>query len=220
MAEEVSVGFNIKSFKDNVYDYGVAPANKYDVTIGLPPELQGVTMINGSGQRFNASDATSLLSFRAETAIIPPETVLTMDSYLHGIGPSTKMPYNSKIDDVTFRFIADSRGNAQTFWHTWINLVSNVSGNDNAVGAIGGLNLPPSYCVRYFDNISSKVTIVVYTSSSELIMIHNFYNAYPTSMGETRMSWGSKNTVTMIGISMTYREHTVERLGIGVNQQP
>jgi hypothetical protein len=153
---------NINDFKSS-FTRDLAKSSKFDVIIPVPVPL--------ILQRNKARN----LTYRCEEAQLPGRTLSTAELKI-GSSPNEKYPYGTTFTDIDLTFIVDDSMDQKTFFDSWINYIN------------------PSYSwnLRYKEDYASTITINQYDANNKKIYSVNLYEAFPISMNQMDLSWGSE----------------------------
>lgn len=202
------MSFNINRLKQNINDYGYLKNNKFEVFVQAPNFLQN-KRINVNGREINIKDINDLLRFRIEQVSIPGVSLMSSDVNRYGIGPTQKMPYNAQFSDINFSILIDRNTDLWDFWYTWTNSIFNFNGNEpNGNNIITGKRIP-TYTVKYKDDITSVMMIVMYNDLGETVKTVNLYDAFPSSLGSTTLAWNDGMSLMRLSVAITYSTYTI-----------
>jgi len=205
--------FNLNEFKQNISSSGWAPTNRFKIDVGIPNVLAGTIIPNNNGKQSSASSTTQLLSFRAEQVKAPGITLNSSDVYRHGVGVKEAMPYSGSYTDNTITFLSDGNGDIWSFWYLWLREIFQFAGNDQ-FSAGGNPNSLPLYDLNYKDDYVSRIIITVYNNDSSKVQIINMYDAFPISINDTSLGWGSNNQPLRITVGLSFKEIAIDGAGI------
>jgi len=212
--------FNIDTFKSSVAQEGILRNNRFDVIINPPAILQGSIIVNGAGG-VSTGDMSKLIKFRAEQFKAPGITLDTKNAYRYGMGPYQKMPYSGSYTDNSITFLSDGYGNMWNFWYQWIDSIFNFAGNDSASGSsIGGFNSLPSYQIEYKDKYATQMSVIIYNEMGQSVQTINMYDAYPISINDVELNWGTKNQPLRLVVGISFKEFTIEKSTVSGNYNP
>lgn len=207
--------FDLNEFKGNIGSSSVSPVNRFKVDIAVPNVLSGMLVPNNGGRGMSALDTTKLMSFRAEQVKAPGITLNSSDVYRHGIGVRESMPYSGSYTDNTITFLSDGYGNIWSFWYLWLREIFQFAGDDNFTGGTN-FNSLPLYQLSYKDDYAVRITITMYNYDQQPVQIINMYDAFPVSINDTQLNWGSNNQALRITVGLSFKEITIE--GAGINK--
>jgi len=139
----------------------LARPSRFDVYINLPPAILF--------QEFNAS---SLIE-RCETAHLPSRVLGTVDQKTYG--PVEKFPYMTSFTDLDLTFIVDGDMKTKMFFDNWLEYINPLGTND----------------YQYKENYSADIRINQYSVDNRLTYSVNILDAYPISVGQLDLDWGS-----------------------------
>lgn len=214
------MAFNINDYKQNVNQYDILRNNRFDVNITTPQILQGTSIVTAGGST-STGDISRLMTFRAEQFKAPGINLDTKNAYRYGMGPYQKMPFSGRYTDNILTFVSDGYGIIWNFWYQWMNSIFNFAGNDSATGSnIGGFNTLPSYQIEYKDKYATMVSVKVYNVRKQEVQTINMYDAYPVSLNDVQLNWGTKNEALRITVGLTFKEFTMERSTVSGSYNP
>jgi len=153
---------NINDFKSS-FVKDLAKSNKFDVIIPVPVPLV-----------LHVSKARAL-TFRCEEAQLPGRTLSTAELKI-GSSPNEKYPYGTTFNDIDLTFIVDDTMDQKTFFDAWMNYI-----NPNY-----------SWNLRYKEDYATVITINQYDAQNRKSYSVNLYEAFPISMNQMDLSWGSE----------------------------
>ena len=139
----------------------IARPSRFDVFINLPPAI-----------RFQEFNAASLL-YRCENAQLPGRTIGTVDQKTYG--PIEKFPYLTTFTDLDLTFIVDDDMSQKTFFDNWLDYINPLNTND----------------YQYKENYSADIRINQYSVNNQLTYSVNILDAYPISVNQLDLDWGS-----------------------------
>jgi hypothetical protein len=153
---------NINDFKSS-FTKDLAKSNRFDVIIPVPLPL--VLERNKARQ----------LTYRCEEAQLPGRTLSTAELKI-GSSPNEKYPYGTTFNDIDLTFIVDDTMNQKSFFDAWLNYIN------------------PSYSwnLRYKEDYATVITINQYDAQNRNSYSINLYEAFPISMNQLDLSWGSE----------------------------
>lgn len=199
------MAFNINTFKENVNSYGYAKNSKFEVFVQAPRILQNSTLnINGIQQ--TTDTINNVLRYRIDQVRAPGAFLLSTDTNRYGVGPTQKMPFNSQFSDTTFSILVDQRTFLWDFWYNWINAIFNFNGQEpNGNNLITGGRIP-KYTLKYKEEYSTIMMIVIYNDFGETIKTINLYDAFPSSIAEIPLAWNDTQGLMRLAITVTYSQ--------------
>jgi hypothetical protein len=153
---------NINDFKSS-FTKDLAKSNRFDVIIPVPLPL--VLERNKARQ----------LTYRCEEAQLPGRTLSTAELKI-GSSPNEKYPYGTTFNDIDLTFIVDDTMDQKSFFDAWLNYIN------------------PSYSwnLRYKEDYATVITINQYDAQNRNSYSINLYEAFPISMNQLDLSWGSE----------------------------
>ena len=198
--------FNIDSFKANIQTDGYIKANQFEV-IFVPPPILYNTNINNLGTPLSTILTASNMRFRIEQVRAPGVSLFSSDIPRYGIGPTQKMPFNAQFQETTFSILCDGFGDIWQFWYNWLRAINEFSGTDSS--RVGLANRIPRYTNEYKENYSTIMQIIIYDQYGNVIHRINMYEAFPTSIRESQLSWGDNQNLMRLAVSITYSSFTL-----------
>ena len=166
---------------------GLAVANRYQVTFGLPAALKRIMPEAGttSGQ---------VLNLMCDAAGLPGRQIATVDYQAQK--QSIKIPYAFINEDVTFTFLLTGDYYAKKIFDAWSESIIDFSG----------------YRVKYLaDHVSDiRVFQQVKGNNGDTIAYGIILkNAYPTTFSGIALDNASENTIQKYQVVMTYENFEV-----------
>lgn len=208
------MSFNISRFKSNIYEYGYAKNNRFEVFIQAPKFLQNKSL-KVNDRETSITSMNDLLRYRIEQVKSPSVSLLSIDTSRYGIGPTQKMPYNAQYFDITFSVLVDKNTDLWDFWYNWINGIFNFNGQEPGGNNIFTGTRIPNYIVEYKDEYATTMMIVIYGESGETIKTINLYEAFPSSMREVQLAWNDNVNLMRLALTVTYSGYSI--VGSNIN---
>lgn len=202
------MSFNISRLKENISDFGYLKNNKFEVFVQSPRIFRNARL-NSNGRESNINDLNSLHRFRIEQVNIPGVSLLSSDVNRYGIGPTQKMPYNAQFFDTSISILLDRNTELWDFWYNWTNSVFNFNGQESSGRNVISGNKIPTYTVRYKDDITSVMMIVVYNDLGETVKTINLFDAFPSSVSSTNLAWNDGMSLMRLNVAITYSTYTI-----------
>lgn len=202
--------FNINAFKFEIDTYGYLKTNAFEVFVFTPPILRDFEISN-AGTPFSPFSINRHLKMRIEQVVIPGMSLQSADVRRYGVGTVQKMPVAAQsYGDITLSILLDGFGEIYHFWETWMRKIYEFNGvSSSSVGSVG--NAFPGYVSEYKDQFSTDMQIVVYDHFGNTIKKINLKEAFPSSMRDITLAWGSEGLMRLqVGIS--YTEQTIENV--------
>ena len=182
--------------------------NAFEVYVFTPPILRDFELSN-AGTPFSLFSVNRHLKMRIEQVVIPGMSLQSVDVKRYGIGTVQKIPVGAMpYGDITFSILLDGYGEIYQFWTEWLRKIYEFNGvSSSSVGNVR--NAFPRYVSEYKDQFSTDMQIVVYDPFGNTIQKINLKEAFPTSMRNIQLAWGSEGLMRLqVGVS--YTEHTIE----------
>jgi len=176
---------NLNDFKSS-FVKDLAKSSKFDVYIPVPIPL--VLYVN----------QVKNLNLRCEETNLPGRTFATADLKI-GSSPVEKYPYATTYNDIDLTFILDDTMDHKVFFDSWMNYIS------------------PDYTwnLRYKEDYATTITINQYDAKNEKSYSVDLYEAYPISMNQLDLSWGSEG-YHKLNITFAYtswKNNSIQNLG-------
>lgn len=213
------MSFNISRLKENISDYGYLKNNKFEVFVQSPRIFRN-GRLNSNGRETNINDLNSLHRFRIEQVTIPGVSLVSSDVNRYGIGPTQKMPYNAQFSDINFSILLDRNTDLWDFWYNWTNSIFNFNGQEPNGRNITTGNRIPTYTVKYKDEITSVMMIVVYNDLGETVKTINLYDAFPSALSSTNLAWNDGMSLMRLNVAITYSTYTIVGSNVSNTLQP
>jgi hypothetical protein len=187
--------FNIDTFKSDIEDHGYIKTNHFQVWVGPPPIFRG------------SSSVFTRLKHRIEQVRVPGINFMSVDANRYGVGPTQKQPYNAQFNEISFNLLCDVNGDVWQFWHDWLRTIYNFT--PGTIPGSGQVTADATYALTYKEEYAGTVSIVLFNTLGAAIRRVDMYQAFPTSIREIPMTWEDQGSLIKLGVSMTYKEHTL-----------
>lgn len=189
------MAFNIEKFKEDIQSKGYIKSNHFEVMIA-PPQVgsNSITLLRN-------------ITHRIEQVRVPGINFMSADINRYGVGPTQKQPFNAQFNEVSFTIFCDAAGDIWQFWHDWLRAVYQFT--PSATPGTGQVTSDANYSVSYKEEYSTTMSIVIYDVEGNPVKRVDLYQAFPTSIREMPMSWEDRGNLLRLGVSVTYKEHTV-----------
>lgn len=182
----------MNNFISEVRNRSVARTNLFDVSLSIPPVM--------NGRVFSAIGPA--LSLWAESSQLPGFNVQTDSVKRYGIGPQESVPYSIQTNDLTFNFIGDGKGAVQKYFYEWMHRI--VRGDEDVrAQTVSGTGLAP-YEVEFKDQYACTITITSYNEQGQPVLIYELYDAFPKTMPDISMSWNDNSSFMQFGVTFSY----------------
>src|SRR6056300_236038 len=169
------MAFNIKDFTAGIAKSGLAANNLFIVRIGVPPAL-----IND-----NNSDIPQTLTLLCKAAQIPSTAIQTNPIQVNGMGNPERRPVNMTFNELPTTFMVDGEFRILRFFQRWQQMIINYDQNQLNSTVTGRL----PFQMGYKDEYVSTVEVITYSyNSSQVMYVHSFKNAFPTSIGDITLA--------------------------------
>jgi hypothetical protein len=120
------------------------------------------------------------------------------------------MPYNAFLHDTTFTVLVDKKSDLWHFWYNWVRYINEFNGTESTGRLTGPQSRIPSFNVKYKDDYSSTMQIIVYNQEGEVSSRVNLYEAFPSSVREVPLAWNDVGDLMRISVSITYANYSIE----------
>lgn len=217
------MAFSISEFNSQLNKHGVAKNNLFLVTIALPPALSrdlGVSPSPGAEPLGISPAADSSppklpvedLKFFCKAATLPELTVQTVDNFPNTFGTPDRRPSAMQFTQLPTVFMVDSNFKVKEYFHSWMQRIVNYD-RQSPMGFVDG-RLP--FEIAYKSEYSAGVTIEVYSYEQKAITYtYKFEGAFPTSIGETQVSWENAAEIMTLPVTFTYDTMIVPGAKVG-----
>lgn len=195
--------FNIENFKSNLDEYGYLQNNKYELWVNPPRMFEGASLTTESTQS-SPNDIMRNLKFRIDSVKAPGIQLLSADNNRYGVGPTQKQPFNAQFNELGFSFVSDVFGELWQYWYNWIREIYQFNGRDGNSDTLAG------YTSRYKEEYATFIQLIIYNNEGDIVQSFNFYDAFPTSINEVPLSWNDTNQLVRVGVTLSYKEFTIQ----------
>jgi hypothetical protein len=197
------MAFNIQSFKSNISSFGYLKPSHFEVGVAPPRFMQGAQLISSNGVSSVAS-MTDRLRFRIDQVVIPGASLMSSEVQVYGVGVQQKMPFNAFLHDSNFTVLVDKKAELWHFWYNWVRYINEFNGTETTAQLRN-----PSFNVRYKDDYSTTMQIVMYDDEGEVNTRVNLYEAFPSSVREIPLAWNDTGDLMRIAVSVTYSSYSI-----------
>lgn len=189
------MAFNVSKFRSAFsgakQEYVIAPSNYFEVQfMDLPRVFEEAFKKEGKDiQKTLATDSFRNMRFRCHHADIPAKQIAPM---VRGgfMGPNRQMPQGSTFAPVQLDFIETPRFNIRAFFDAWTELCEGYH-ND--------------YINEYYDDlIMPEINIVMFSRDGKKIARWTLYDAWPSSITHSSVSWDAVDSTITVGAEMMY----------------
>lgn len=193
------MGFDLQPFIENMSNFGTVLSNKYDITISMPPLLQGKAS-DASYSYIN--DFTNIMPYRALSCSTPGAAFLMNETNKWGIGPRIKQPYNVGFADIRITFLADSEGVIESFCGLWMNMTYNYSYSPGTMA---------TFVTNYRGDIASPlVNINKYDRQKNLISTYVLTDVIPTLFVPSPLDWNATDDLAKFTLGLNYTSYDIQ----------
>ena len=208
-------GFNIDTFKGNIFKTGILRDNKFEVLIEVPRFLVTQQASGLTATPFNTT--SSELRFWCEAADIPGIQVATHEVRRYGYGPFERKPFNVTFTQSSMVILGDAGGRNWDLFQKWIQYIHNFDyarqGNNGGIG-LGGLGVfETNYKGTAGDSYATNITVIVYDDAGKEKIKVKLIDAYPTFLGDIKLNWSNTNGFMRIPVTFTFFTWTNELTG-------
>jgi len=203
------MAFNIDRFKSNIDAHGYLKPSHFEVGVQVPNFMTGAFLNNNS--RLNSTNSLNdMLRYRIDQVKIPGASLMSAEVEVYGVGTKQKMPYNAFLHDTSFTVLIDKNSDLWHFWYNWTRYVNEFNGTESTGSLFGEQSRIPSFNVRYKDDYSSTMQIIIYNQEGEVSSRVNLYEAFPSSVREIPLAWNDVGDLMRISVSITYANYSIE----------
>jgi hypothetical protein len=198
--------FNINTLKSNIENNGYLKNHSFEILLVPPPILRNRNL-NILGSSSFIRSITNNLTFRIEQVRAPGVNIQVSDINRYGVGPTQKMPHNAQFQETTFSILVDGFGEIWQFWYNWTRSVFEFTGTE--ASRVGNASRFPGYVTNYKEDYSTTMQIVIYDMFGNAIQRINLYDAFPTTIRETQLSWNDNQNLMRLSVAISYKDYTI-----------
>jgi hypothetical protein len=198
------MAFNISEFSSNISRYGVLHQDKFLVFF-VPPLGTNLSTFSDIGDLINTFSTTRIIQLRAQSAKLPGISIRATENVRYGVGVPQKMPYNAQFQDTAISFINDRESNISRYFYSWMTNIVDFNGTSN-------FRKVPSYTVGYKDDYVTDIYVFVFDEYGNISQVVTMYDAFPNSMNDVSLDWGSSNTLMKLNIGFTYKSWSMDNV--------
>lgn len=201
--------FNVSEFSSRINAVGgLQKPSLFYVEIAPPPWMgknSGGSFLSGLAALGSALN-NSNLRFLCSSATVPGISTLFSDVRRQGYGPLERRATGVVFPNVDAVFYVDNRNSVLRFFHKWMQNIVQFNGDGSEVGMTKDFGMP--YEVGYYDDYVTTITIYFYdetAGSGFNIRRVQLREAFPLSVGDISLNWGSNDEVANMAVSFSYR---------------
>lgn len=178
------MAFNANEFRSS-FQRAIASPALFEMDILSIPD--GISIPDGSERR-------KQLKFRCQTANLPARTIGTTSRRTNGI-ERLEVPYGQLDQDpLTVDILATDGMDERKFFDQWMKQMTDPGFGNNA----------RRYQPLYHDDIVTTIEVKHFTKTGEIDYVVVFEEAYPTSITETELDWGSTDEILSFQVQFSY----------------
>lgn len=181
--------FNVDKFKNTFVTDPPSPAYFRFELLKMPPFIKNYPDLQ---RALSAESATDRLSVRVKKAMLPDQSLQTMQHSYYG--PLVKYPHENLTTDLNVEVICSHDMWERQFFTAWQNYIL-----DYGISARGA-----SYNIAYFEDYVSDIDIVLFDAEAKEIYRATFENAYPMQMGSVDVDWTAKDSIMSFYVTFSY----------------
>ena len=179
------------AFSGAKQEYVIAPSNYFEVQfMDLPRVFEAAfNKESKSIQKNLADESFRNMRFRCHHADIPSKQIATMNRGGF-MGPNRQMPQGSTFAPIQLDFVETPRFNIRAFFDAWSELCEGYHNN---------------YINEYYDDIiMPEINIVMFSRDGKKIARWTLYDAWPSSITHSSVSWDATNSTITVGAEILY----------------
>jgi hypothetical protein len=181
---------SLNDFKSS-FSNDIARQNRFDVVIPIP-----LTLIP-------FRDTARTLTLRCEKAELPSRTFATTEQKF-GAAPVEKYPYAPEYNELNLDFLVSGDMSEKIFFDAWLDYISPTY----------------SYNFKYKSDYVTTMQINQYDLTNNLTYSVNIIDAYPISVNQLDLDWGSENfhKLTVVFAYTNWQNNSIQSLGTSLLQ--
>ena len=172
------MAFNVETFKGRMSKKDLMRASSYEVFVNPPV---------GDGQGIRLS---------AETVSLPGASFMSVDNYKpYGLGKSHTIPYAGNLQAISMTHMVDADNDIVQLFYDWTNSIVDYGKNND-------------YLARYLNTYTAKpLMIFLYDLKGNNTKTYNVQDAFPISVDQMQMSWGSSDEILKLSVTYKFTEY-------------
>lgn len=183
--------FSINEFKSAVNAQGGLLKNNLFLTQIIPPPILA------------GASARDLILF-CDNANLPSVRLATDEGIMrHGYGPVENMPYKPMFAEVQLGFYGDGSGMVHTFFQEWISSIVNFDLRSGFESSNSRSGMSP-FEVAYKEDYATQIQMCVYNETQNNIIEIEIFEAFPLSIDDVQLSWGSNDEIMRINVRFSF----------------
>ena len=152
------------------------------------------------------ASVVNFYEFLCESVSLPGSTVATAQGRPLGYGPLMAAPMTTVYDPVTANFMMDNTGMLLDEMTSWQQRAVNHQYEPG--GALDESFGSSPFLVGYVEEYAARVEISTYTQAGAVISTYTLHDAWPSSIGTVQLSWSSKDQISVLPLTFSYRSWT------------
>lgn len=134
---------------------------------------------------------------------LPTRSIDAIDYKRFGYGTSDKRVQGGSYGDLVLSFFVANNGEPLTFFNKWLDNIfyTDVSAGGDAVGGKG----QDVFTIKYREQYTVQLRLLVHDKLQNQVLVYEFFEAFPTNIGDVTFEWGSTDSFGVVGVPFTYR---------------
>ena len=202
------MGFNTNIFRKNLGSL-ISPAH-FEVRIEGPDTVEIRVEADGSVTNVANHKFTSDVRFWATSAEIPGVNFVTQDTQAI-YGPISKVPYLRSYNDMTITFLETRTNELRrkfAYWQYKIGHIPQLQDAENTSNVRSGTE--NDFDFDFQDNYKARtMEIVNFDHAGKKVYRILLNDAWPISVGNISLDWGSKDTPMTFPVTFAYRYYNL-----------
>lgn len=179
--------------------FGGMRDNLFETAIDLPQFLSGSTNTSDTNTKLGVTESQTLRLY-AESVNLPGVNIGTGETRRYGFGPNVRYAKDVSFNDVAVSFIGDGAGVILKVFSNWMNGIVKF---DQTISPASGESTP--FFFRYKkDYVAPQFAITVFNERRDEVAVYNLEDAFPTSISDINLNWGSTNQLARFTVNFTY----------------
>jgi hypothetical protein len=194
-------GFDLKTFISTTAKLsGFINPSHFMVYVTPPKWLRSATSETKEFNNFG-----KILPFLCSGSAVPGMRITTAPVPHYGYGVAQPRPLRPTFENIQMQYYMDNQSVALDFFTKWIQKIINFD-----VDATGARSTSGAFYgeVSYMDEYQTTIDIYVFDSASARVLHVKLHEAFPVSIGDVRLDWGSSDQLALLDVAIAYKSWT------------
>jgi hypothetical protein len=187
--------------------FGGMRDNLFATQIGLPAFLSKASFQGGGigKNSVTGNKDEGLLMLYAESVNLPGVNIGTGETRRYGFGPTVRYAKDISFNDISVNFIGDGAGVILKVFSEWMNGIVKF---DEYLSPSNTVEKAPFFFRYKNEYVANEFFITVFNEKRDEVAVYYLEDAFPTSVSDISLNWGSTNQLARFSVNFTYTRWT------------